>query len=291
MRRSQLLGAALAALALAPAAQAAPKAIEITSPAPGATVSRAAGPLAVTGTAAFDPAVAATKTFFLRGTGCGAETDLWLSSSKGTDDYDGCGTIGGLPLNEALGGPESLSARDGLPVTLDGSKPIAGVIRAESWTGDGTPGFGQVAVDVAIFGTTADDEFLTLGEGTVTAMNTGADGVAVPFSFPVPAEAAGKTLTGLTLDVLVRGANFNSSNLGMSGDSKFDLPILDAGVVQVSDSSTFPASRTVSTTLDAAGRWTARIPAPSAGQQTVYARAAQAGQRLSATPVPITVTP
>lgn len=293
MRRSSFLAATcLAAALLAPAAEAAPRAVAITSPTAGTTISRAATPqLAVAGTAAFDPAVAAGKTFFLRGTGCGATEDLFLSASKGTDDYDGCGIIGGIPLNEVIGDPKVLDARDGLPVKLDASKPVQGVIRAESWIGDGIPGVGQVVIDVALSGTTAGGEFADLGSATVTATNAGADGVNVPFTLPVPAELDRTVLTGVSLEVSVHGANYNSSNLGMSGDSKFTLPILDEGVVQVSDSPAFTASKTVTSFVAADGTWSAVLPTPAAGAQTIYARGSQGTSKLSAPAVPITVTP
>lgn len=294
MRSSAFLAAGLlGALALGPAqAIAAPTAVSITSPAAGATISRAANPaLDVAGTAAFDTAaVAAAKTFYLRGTGCGTTEDLWLSITKGTDEYDGCGIIGGLPLNEVLDDPKLLSARDGLPVKVDGSKPLTGTIRAESWIGNGVPGVGQVVVDVAISGTDAGDNFVDLGSATVQTLNTGTEGVMANFSIDIPDEADGAVLKGLDLAVSVHGANYNSSNLGMDGDSKFVLPVLDEGSVQVSDSPTFPAART-RTALVEGGTWATSLATPGTGAQTIYARAQQGTARLSAAPVAITVTP
>jgi hypothetical protein len=293
MRLPQLVAASLLAAAfLAPPASAAPKSVAITSPAAGATVSRAASDtLAVKGTSLFDAAIATGKTFFLRGNGCGATEDLYLSASKGTDDYDGCGIIGGVPLNEVIKPVETLDARDGLPVRLDGGKPITGTIRAESWIQNGVPGVGQVVVDVAMYGTTAGEDLADFGSTTVTAMNTGSEGVQVPFTLQVPESLAGVVLTGLTLEVTVRGANYNSSNLGMDGDSKFTLPILDSGSIQVSDTSSFTAARTRTVLPAADGTWAAGLPMPAAGAATIYARAVQGTTRLSAAPVDITVAP
>lgn len=292
MRRTTPLAAALAALVLAPAAvQAAPTAIEVTSPTSGATVSRAAGPLAVTGTAAFDAVLPVGRTFFLRGTGCGATEELWLSTAKGTDDYDGCGIIGGIPNSELIDEPKVLTSRDGLPAKLDGSKPVTGTIRAESWVGEGIPGVGQVTVTGALYGESAGGDFVDLGSFSNTAVNSGADHVNVPFSVAVPADAAGVVLNTLTLEVTVSGVGYNTTNLGMSGDSKLVLPILDEGAIQVSDSSGFGATRTVTTLVGPDGTWRATLPALATGAQTVFARAVQGTARLSAAPVPVTVVP
>ena len=86
--------------------------------------------------------------------------------------------------------------------------------------------------------------------------------------------------------------NVNSSNLGLSGDSKFTLPVYGLGVVEVSsDSATFAKSKTVQAIVAPDGTWTAEIAPPTAGSRFIHARATQAGTKLTATPVNITVTP
>ena len=42
----------------------------------------------------------------------------------------------------------------------------------------------------------------------------------------VPAELNGVELSELTFDVQVRGANWNSGNIGLEGDSRFTVPTL-----------------------------------------------------------------
>jgi hypothetical protein len=295
MRRSRRFLAAAGVLTVlaAGAAQAAPS-IAITSPAAGSTVSRANGTMTVMGTSAFDAALPAQETYYLRGSGCGATESFWLSTTTGADEYDGCGTIGGLPANEVLfqagGNPMTFSAQDGVPVVVDASRDVTGTIRAESWTGPGTPGVGQVVVNVSLTGSTDRDSYV-LGSGTFEAVNAAKDGVQFPFTFNLADELQGAQLTDLTLSVEVHGANWNSSNLGLEGASKFTLPMFDTGRVEVSDSAVFTAARRVRATIGSGGTWAAEIPVPTAGARTIYARAVQGSSTTDATPVPITVVP
>ena len=76
-------------------------------------------------------------TFYLRGEGCGATENLYLDDRSAVDEYDGCGTIGGLPVNEAIGAEDSLSTTKAYDLILDGDGQVEVVIRAESWVGDG----------------------------------------------------------------------------------------------------------------------------------------------------------
>lgn len=296
-RTTPLLVAATAGALLAMTGAQAATSIAITSPAAGTTFSRASDEtITVTGTATFGPAVPENRTFYLRGSGCGATEAFWLSVESGTDEYDGCGTIGGLPFNEVIyqlgGGPNTFAAQDGIPAILDASKNVTGTIRAESWTGDGTPGVGQVVVEVSLSGADAEGNSVTIGSDTLEAMNTGTDGVQLPFTFDIGDSLDKVALTELTLSVEIHGVNQNSSNLGLSGDSKFTLPVLDAGLVEVSsDSSTFSASKTVKAELASDGTWTAEIPTPAIGaSRKIHARAVQGGVKTTAAPVGIVVT-
>lgn len=266
--------------------------ISITSPAAGASFSRSIyDTIPVSGIATFGEPVAEDRTFYLRGTGCGATEDFWLSTLSGTDEYDGCGIIGGLPAQEFFMEPSIFPSRDGLPVLLDASKDVTGTIRAESWFGDGIPGVGQVTVEVSLSGTKSNNQGVTIGQDTLEAVNTGADGVQLPFTFDIAANLDKAPLKDLTFSVLIHGANYNSGNLGLSGDSKFTLPIFDPGRVDVSsDSATFSASKTVQATFNANGTWKAEVVVPNTGSRKIYARAVQAGVTTDATPVSITVT-
>ena len=296
MRRTTRFLALAATLTVfaAGAAQAAPS-IAITTPTDGTTISRANGTMAVRGTSAFDAPIPAQETFYLRGSGCGATESFWLSTTTGTDEYDGCGTIGGLPINEVLyqtgGAPSTFSAQDGVPVMIDASRDVTGTIRAESWTGAGTPGVGQVVVEVSLTGSTDSGDSFVLGSGTFEAVNAAKDGVQFPFTFNLADELQGAQLSDLTISVEVHGANWNSSNLGLEGDSKFTLPMFDAGKVEVSDSAVFTAARRYRASIAPNGTWTAEIPVPSAGTRSIYARAVQGSATTLATPVSITVVP
>ena len=297
MRRALLapLTALVVAVPMVTGALAAP-AISITSPAPGATFSKAASPtIAVTGTAGFAEPIASERTFYLRGEGCGGEETFWLSTLSGDDGFDGCG-YSTLPIQELIHQvdgptPYNFTAEDGVPVLLDASRDVAGTIRSESWLGDGAPGVGQVVVDVTLRGRSDQNQSLVLGSDTVETVNTGTDGVQADFTIDLPDELDRVTLNELTLDVEVHGVNWNSNNLGLSGDSSFALPILDGGRVDVSsDSSTFLPAKTVQALVNPDGTWVAEIATPSTGNRKIYARAVQAGVTTQATPVSIVVT-
>jgi hypothetical protein len=266
--------------------------ISIGSPSSGATFSRAVWEtIPVSGLAGFDVPVAADRTFYLRGSGCGATEVFWLSVESGSDEYDGCGIIGGLPAQEVFQEASSFPSQDGLPVLLDASKNVTGQIRAESWFGAGIPGAGQVKVDVDLFGTKTTNQSVAIGSAAVEALNSGTDGVNVSFNIDIPANLDRVALKALTFQVLIHGANYNSGNLGLEGDSRFTLPIFDPGRVDVSsDSATFSAAKTVQATVDSNGTWSAEVVVPNAGSRKIYARAVQAGVTTNATPVSITVT-
>ena len=113
-----------------------------------------------------------------------------------------------------------------MPLILDASKDVAGVVRAESWFGATPPGVGQVIADVSLSGINSANQFVALGATTVEVLNTGAEGVELAFSFDLPDLVEGMQLKGLTFDVEIHGVNWNSGNLGLEGDSRFTLPIL-----------------------------------------------------------------
>src|SRR3954464_14489690 len=135
-RKSVLLG--LAALALAAIAAggalSATTSVTITTPKANQKVSQKQNPyLAVAGTATFADTTAGTTRFFLRRDGCGTSSDNpHLSVTSGTDGGDGCGLI----FNAVTGGGGGarpgafidFPASDGMPVSLDGTKAIAGQI-------------------------------------------------------------------------------------------------------------------------------------------------------------------
>ena len=64
-------------------------------------------------------------TFYLRGEGCGATENLYLDDRSAVDEYDGCGTIGGLPVNEAIGAARALLKTSLTDSRLDIDVPLA----------------------------------------------------------------------------------------------------------------------------------------------------------------------
>ena len=171
-------------------------------------------------------------TFYLRGEGCGATENLYLDDRSAVDEYDGCGTIGGLPVNEAIGAEDSLSTTKAYDLILDGDGQVEVVIRVESWVGDGFPGAGQSVVDVSLSahpiatgGTFTPP--VTLGSGTSEILVAGQDNATHTFTFDIPDTAHETHVSGFTLKVSVRGANVNVNNLGTSGDSYFTIDLLE----------------------------------------------------------------
>lgn len=293
MRRSLLASMVALAVAIPAAAGAATvPTISITSPASGSTFSRALfDTISVAGNATFDAPVAEDRTFYLRGSGCGATEEFWLSTESGDDEYDGCGIIGGLPAQEIFREPWVFPGQNGLPFLLDASKDITGTIRAEHWFQAGEPGVGQVIIDVSLTGIKTNNQSVLIGSDSIEALNTGSTGIQVPFTFDIASELDRLTLKDLSFSVLIHGVNWNSGNLGLSGDSKLTIPVFDAGRIDVSsDSASFSSTKTVQAIPNPDGTWNAEILVPSAGSRKIYARAVQAGLTTNATPVSITIT-
>lgn len=168
-----------------------------------------------------------SATFFLRQEGCGAEQAPGrLEPKAGSDGATGCGVVGGLPLNELFGSPQTYTTSGkGLPIALDSGRKVTGQLAAGSWVGNGTGGIGQVAFDVSLVGTSASGEELDFGSTTVTGTAApGQDVVLVPFQLTVPATANKAAVKSLVLEVLQRGANVGMSAQQLDGDSYVVLP-------------------------------------------------------------------
>ncbi len=175
---------------------------------------------------------AKSSTFFLRQEGCGASQEPGrLEPKAGGDGATGCGTIGGLPLNEVTRPTKSFSTTGkGLPITLDASRKVVGQLAAGSWVGNGSGGLGQVAFDVSLVGTSATGAKLSFGETTVTGTATpGNDVVLVPFTLTVPATAGKAALKSLVLQITQRGAHVGMSAQQLDGDSYVVLPTRSTG--------------------------------------------------------------
>lgn len=187
-----------------------------------------------------------TTTFFLRANGCGTTAEAGrLSTESGAPDQDttdGCGVIGGLPLDEAIyqvdgaAAMEDFSTVDGVPLVVDAARDISGVIATQSWTGV-VGGVGDVVVDIEMFATTIGSngkpKSVVLGSGSFTtqALPTGTV-YEVPFTFDVADALQGAELRSIVLSVGVHGANWNATAAKYNGSSFVDVPtIVDDGTV------------------------------------------------------------
>lgn len=189
------------------------------------------GALALPAVAADAPRTSAvSSTFYLAQEGCGAEAGAGQLITKATPSSGtGCGTIGGLPLDEVLyqvDGPaytDYSTVGKGLPITLDAARKITGQVAAGSWVGVG--GVGSVDFDITLTGRTAKGVTVDFGSTTTSVMAAGPDAVVVaPFELTVPAEANGQAFTSFSFGLATHGANVGMSAQQYDGDSYLVLP-------------------------------------------------------------------
>jgi hypothetical protein len=176
---------------------------------------------------------ATSSTFYLRQEGCGTTAEAGrLEPKSSSDGATGCGTVGGLPADEALAqlgataadGDTFATVGKGLPIKLDGSRKITGQLAAESWFGSGA-GAGTVSFDVALAGVDAKGKGIDFGTTSVSGSITpGENVVMVPFTLTVPGNAVGTPIKSLSLSVFAHGANFGYSAKHLDGDAYIVLP-------------------------------------------------------------------
>ena len=265
--------------------------ITITSPSGGQSFSRAIfDTITVQGVAAFPPPAAATRKFFLRRAGCGTATDNpHLSVVGGTDGGDGCGQV----ADPAAGAATSYPAINGLGFLLDTAGKAKATIVSSSFQGlEGSPGFGagNVTLTTTLSGRVGNAT-KTIGTGTVTYLVTpGTPTYSNTVEMTLSPALADAVVSSLTLAIDYSGAGALHGYTALNDSSFVELPIFDPGVVEVSDSATFSAARTVAAQFQPDGTWVAEIDTPSAGNRTINARAVQVGTKVTASPVAITVT-
>jgi hypothetical protein len=172
-------------------------------------------------------------TYFLAWEGCGAETQTFLSLDAPA--RNGCGTIGGAPLAEALalsGSPQvrTYASRGGVQgQTLDATRNLVGEIHAHSWSGATGAGVGQVVVNGTLavrYLPAAGGQARTVslpfsGDGTATPS---ARSVRVPFDLDLPDAADRGIVQSVSLDLEIRGAHVDSGVQAGGGLSKLVLP-------------------------------------------------------------------
>jgi hypothetical protein len=257
---------------------AATSSVTITSPRAGQSVSLKKNPyLAVAGTVAFAAATPGSTTFYLRRDGCGTSNDNpHLSVTSGTDGGDGCGllfnAVTGLGGDADQGAFVDFPAADGMPLPLDGTRTIDGVI---ALTGAQV---GLATVDVTLEALVRGSA-VTIGSASSSAIldPTGND-TPIPFTIPANGALDGSDVQALELRVLIHGPNVYSGFISLDGNSYVDLPSYAASVnksVQVSvDDASFASP--VPARIDATGSgWSVAIPTPAIGKHTIYARSIQ----------------
>jgi hypothetical protein len=266
---------ALAAIAVWASVAAASTAVTITSPTKGSKVSLRHTPyLAVAGGATFAATSSGTTRLYLRRDGCGTSNDNpHLSVTTGTDAGDGCGLI----LNQV--GPVGdvtqssfidFPASDGMPLSLDGTKAIQGVI---ALTG-AQVGLAEVDVTLAAI---VGGQPVTIGTATGSAVldPTGND-TPVPFTIQPNVSLDGSDVQALDLRVQIHGPNVYSGFVSLNGASYVDLPSHAASVnesVSVSvDDPTF--ANAVPARLDGS-TWSVAVATPAIGNHTLYVRSTQ----------------
>lgn len=171
-----------------------------------------------------------SKTLYLAQEGCGTTAEAGrLELKPQADSADGCGTIGGVPLEEVFHQAGAASADDYsstkklIPFVLDGTRKVTGQVAAMSWVGAG--GVGAVDWDISLSGTTASGRSVVIGSTTATTSAAGTDEVVLaPFALTIPRSASGQTFKSFVLTVSQHGANLGYSSKKLSGDSYVVIP-------------------------------------------------------------------
>jgi hypothetical protein len=173
---------------------------------------------AAVGLAAAPPALATGyKDFNLRRDACGTGANTRLSIEYG-GATDGCGTYAGV-----IGTSTVYPAKDGLPVIVDGTRPVVIDIVISSFTGPPLGGLGDQQVDVQLMGRTATNPRVVMAQGsdtTAAADILRAGEITYEFSLPVKAG----TYTGVTLNLDVSGSQFHGF-VEDNGPSAVSLPV------------------------------------------------------------------
>lgn len=177
---------------------------------------------------------ATSSSFFLVQDGCGADTGPGrLEIKKLESDSPGCGTIGGVPFDEAfaqLGDPivDSFdTVGKGLPIVLDATKKVTGQVSAEGWYEGLVPvgGVGTVEADISVVASTLSGASVDFGTTTVSAMGApGQSVVSLPFTLTAPATANGQKIKSISMSVSLHGANIGYSAYKFGGDSFLVIP-------------------------------------------------------------------
>jgi hypothetical protein len=278
VRKLLLPLAAAAALVSVVAAGAGTTSVTITTPKSGSTIALHSNPYtAVAGGVAFASATPQTSRFYLRRDGCGTSNDNpHLSTTGGTDGGDGCGLIVnavvGLGGDADQGAFIDFPATDGMPLALDASRNITGVVDLQGL------GLGAATVDVSMEGL-VNGEGVAIGSDSETVVldpTTGDNAVA--FTIQPAATLGGADLQGVDLRVHIHGPQIYSGFVGLSGKSWVDLPSYAASVnrsVQISVDDPSFANPIPARLASSGSSWSVAIATPAVGKHTIYAESTQ----------------
>lgn len=173
-------------------------------------------------------AVDVTYTIVPAGDTCGLSIDADLAGDTTCGDPFGGAIIGPV----AGSGPIAIAALDGIPLTLDAAKPIAGTLNIGSYTlaaladnGAGVPlGTGEGQWQIALTGSSGGED-VTLGEVTTDTypVTPGNGAYEVTFEFTVPEELDRKVLDSLTLSLEQVGNSLLHGSIRADGTSTMTL--------------------------------------------------------------------
>lgn len=277
----------LALSLLASTVSAAPT-VTITSPTSGASFSRSASPrIDVAGAVSFDAPEPSERTFYMRRTSC--TTDQRLTTDQGTETSSCAETVSLTPVAEEQAAGTTYDAEDGVPLTLDASRPITGVVSVVSYIGQSGAGAGAglTTIDISLTGGSQP-----LGSTTVSYTATPAQyRHDTQWSIQPPANLDKKDLSSLQLMIKVRGRNAMHGFV-RPNSTKFTIPIYTESFsrkVEVAvDNGAFSATG-ITVSLDL-GTYTGSVVTPAVGAHTIKARAVQGSKISEVASVPITVT-
>ena len=274
----------LAALALAAgvASAASGPSTSISTPSAGEKISLRHTPyLAIAGSSGFATPAATSTRFYLRRDGCGTPSDNpHLSVVSGTDAGDGCGlTVGvvGAGSTADQGAFVDFPSTDGMPVTLDASRAITGVVDLENLSVDATGvSAGEVTVEVTLEGLDHGNG-VSLGSDAQTVLVTpGQTEYPVAFTVAPTGTEDRADLSGIDMRVRIYGPYAFSGFIGNSGKSWLDAPGWTASFAQsVLVSVDDPTFANVVPARVAGTTWSVAVPTPASGTHVVYARSTQ----------------
>lgn len=296
MKRTIRAGTLAVVLGLVATAAGAAPGVTITSPSTGSSISRAASPtIEVTGGVAFDTPQPSERTFYVRAFTNAPCVGFRLSIQRGEGEGHCAASIASFtPAAEEAATATTYAAADGVPFTLDASRPITGVVSIESWAqiASGGIGAGLMTVDVTLSSARDSGEGEVLGTTTVEYVATPLQyRYDTPWSIQPALKLDGTDFVSLQLSLRVRGRNVlhgatraNSTNL--------TIPIFTASFdrrVEISvDDGTFSSSALILS--EDLASYTAILETPAPGEHTIGVRAAQ-GEASAVAEADVTVTP